>query len=281
MAAMTPMYRFSLSTAVVTVLFAQQMSPGFAAGLMPHRAVYDLAAKRIDRNSGITALTGRLAYEITGSACDGWSTTYRIANRFVKTEGQTQLTDTQLTAWEAGDGSEMRLNQKQFVDNSLNSETFINVKKPSPQEDGKGMITLPSPKEFVIPKEAVFPILYQLKLIDMANGGNSRDVSLVYEGSDGEKLFNAISFIGKKREVGNSVTGQSEEVNATLGSMPSWPMTVSYYPADDGTVEQPVYQSSFQMFENGVSTDLLFDYGTYAVKGTLTKLEFLPEEKCK
>lgn len=251
-----------------------------AAGLVPHRAVYELEPKRIEKNSGISSISGRIAYEISGSACDGWSTTYRIANRYVRLESNVQVTDTQLTAWEAGDGSEMRINQKYYVDNRLDSETYINVKKPTPGQDGVGTITLPTPKEFSVPKDAVFPVLHQQRLMKIASEGQKRDVSVLFEGSDGDKIYSVVSFIGRKKEAGTEATGVTIADAKPLLAKPSWPMTISYFPADDKSAEAPLYQSSFRMYDNGVSTELVFDYGNYALKGTLTKLEFLPVETC-
>ena len=34
------------------------------------------------------------------------------------------------------------------------------------------------------------------------------------------------------------------------------------------------------MYENGVTTEMLFDYGTYSMKGTLSHYEALPPTSC-
>ena len=43
----------------------------------------------------------------------------------------------------------------------------------------------------------------------------------------------------------------------------------------------PTYTASFTMLENGVSTNLLMDYGAYALRGRLEKIEMLQPEECK
>jgi hypothetical protein len=35
------------------------------------------------------------------------------------------------------------------------------------------------------------------------------------------------------------------------------------------------------MWENGVSSDLVLDYGSFQLKGALTKLEMLPISDCR
>ena len=72
------------------------MAPGLAGQLAPHRAFYTLEAARVDDGSGFSQINGKLAYEITGSDCEGYAVSYRIANRYVQAEGQSNVTDTQI-----------------------------------------------------------------------------------------------------------------------------------------------------------------------------------------
>jgi len=55
---------------------------------------------------------------------------------------------------------------------------------------------------------------------------------------------------------------------------------MAYYPENAQADEQPAYQADFLMLENGISTNLLLDYGSYALYGKLTKLDLLPSDKC-
>jgi hypothetical protein len=261
--------------------FQLATGPTLAAPLAAHRAIYDFELKDNQRSSGYSAAEGRLAYEITGSVCEGWSVNYRFASRYVQSEGTVQLTDTQLTSWEAGDGSEMRLNQKQYVDNALSSENKITVKRKAPLQVADGEITAPAAKSFKLSPETLFPILFQSALLDDATTGKSRNTSLVFEGTDGEKPFRVISIIGK-RKIGDGLSEDAKLVDAApLKAMSAWPITTSYYPAIDDQSDQPIYQSHYTMYENGVSTDLLFDYGAYSLKGTLKKLELFTSSPCQ
>jgi hypothetical protein len=264
-----------------TTLIAGLTMPAQAVTLASHRAIYDLEVSRVDSASGYSNVEGRLAYEVVGSACEGWAVNYRIANRYAQPEKGTQLLDTQLTTWESGDGLEMNLNQKQFIDSALDSEERLNVKRPKAGAEGTGVMSKPKDLEFTVSSDAVFPSTHQTRLLEGALKGLTRDVSLVFDGSDGEKTYKAISFIGKMRAPGTFAIDRANPQTEPLRKLPSWPMTVSYYPSDDSQVETPVYQASFNMYENGVSTDLVLDYGTYALKGKLTKLDMLKTDTCK
>jgi hypothetical protein len=266
------------TSGVAFVLLALVSVEALAAPLASHRAFYDFTMGRNERNSGYSAAQGKLAYEIIGSACEGWSVNYRFASRYMQTEGNIQLTDSQLTSWEAGDGHEFRLNQKYYVDNALSKESKVIVIR----KDGagpEGEITLPTQSSFKLPADVLFPVIYQVKLLDEAAKGAARDSTVVYEGTDGEKAFRVISVIGKKKITPVS-TGSASAAPPEMKDMPSWPITSSYYDASQQDVDQPLYQSHYTMYENGVSTSLLFDYGTYTLKGELTKLEMISTEPC-
>lgn len=48
--------------------------------LAPHRAVYEISLDQ-SRNAGsVTDMSGRMVYELTGSACEGWSQSMRFVS---------------------------------------------------------------------------------------------------------------------------------------------------------------------------------------------------------
>ncbi len=272
-------FSFSVCAATSGALLATASS-SLALGLASHRALYNLEVSRLDSKSGYSSIDGKLAYELTGSSCEGYAVNYRIANRYVEAEKGSRILDTQLTTWESGDGLEMNLSQKQFVDSALDSEERFEVKRDKSGSEAKGAFTLPKPLDFTVPGEAVFPSTHQERLLNAAINGGSRDMSLVFDGSDGDKIYKAITFIGKKRAAGSFAVDAANPQTEPLRGLASWPISISYYANDDGA-ETPVYQASFNMYENGISTDLLMDYGSYALKGTLTKLDLLKADVCK
>lgn len=267
----------TVSNILLSTLFAIWCASSAGAEIAPHRALYDLTGINLEKKSGMTAVSGKLAYEVMGSNCDGWSTTYRIANRYQKTEGGMQLSDTRLTAWEAGDGSEFTINQKNYLDQFLSEETSLSARKIANVE-GTVLQTRPSETTFKIPADAMFPIAELKKLLASAASGQGRDSSTLFDGSDKESSFQAVSLIGTSQS--GKTKGTPAEKVPEMANMPSWPVTTGYYKIPDQNSEVPDYQSSYVVFENGVSTDLLFDYGTYQLRGVLVKLDMLPVGKC-
>jgi EipB-like len=249
--------------------------------LAPHRAFYVLEAGKLDTKGGISAIAGKLAYEITGSECEGYAVNYRIANRYVQGDGSPQTMDVQLNSFESGDGTELDMKQKQYVNANLESDTRVKAKKPKDGSAVTGEMEGKEPKTFTVDATAIFPTAFQRKLMDDAAKGESRSTSLVYEGSDDVKPTRAISFIGPKKQGAPVSAGADASTMDALNKLPYWPVTVSYYDVDATGDAEPTYAASFNMLENGVSTDLVLDYGSYTLKGKLEKIEMLKAEPCK
>ena len=64
-----------------------------------------------------------------------------------------------------------------------------------------------------------------------------------------------------------------------LGELASWPVSIGYFEPKGGDLT-PSYQIDFRLYENGVSRELLIDYGDFSIHGTLTALEYLKATEC-
>ena len=77
--------------------------------------------------------------------------------------------------------------------------------------------------------------------------------------------------------------GPSTEGTLRTG-VTSWPVSVGYFSDEEkkeGLGEElPTYQVSFTLYENGVTNDLVMDYGDYALSGRLQTIEPLEPEAC-
>ncbi len=64
-----------------------------------------------------------------------------------------------------------------------------------------------------------------------------------------------------------------------LAELVSWPVSIGYFEPKMGDLT-PSYQIDFRLYANGVSRELLIDYGDVSIHGTLTSLEYLKAEAC-
>ena len=251
--------------------------------LAPHRAVYDLELESSEPRAGLSGASGRMVLEVTGSTCDGWTVSFRIVNDFVLTAGGTRLVDSRSSSWEAADGTMMRYSQRQYADSRLESEILLTITRRGVDAPGEGVIAKPEEETFTLPAGAMFPVAHQNQLLAAAQQGESRDDSMVYDGSDGAKTYQAISFIGERHgpeSLAGDVMGSSV---AALAALPSWPVTISYFPLGETPQgeETPSHQVILKMYANGVAGDVTLDYGDFALAGKLRDIELFEVPECE
>jgi hypothetical protein len=256
---------------------------GEQAQMVPHRAVYDLELESAEPRAGLSGATGRMVLEITGSECEGWTVSFRIVNDFTLSAGDTRLVDSRSSSWEAADGKMMRYSQRQYADSRLESEVLLTVTREAVDEPGEGVITKPEEETFTVPAGALFPVAHQNALLKATRQGEKRDDSTVYDGSDGAKSYEAISFIGERADPAPLSADVEGNGASALGEMPNWPLTISYYPLGEVPQgeETPSHQVIFTMYDNGVAGDVTLDYGDFALAGKLTNIELLDVPECE
>lgn len=250
-----------------------------AATVAPHRAIYDLSLLRANEGATLQSATGRLAFEIEGSTCDGFTVSFRMATKYRPKEGEVTLMDTTTTTYEGPGGLDFRHQLKEKIDGSLREDYRIKMTRPTPEAAGQGTISSKPNEPFAVPAGALLPMQHQLRLMALGEAGGGRDSSVVFDGSDEGKSFRAISFVGKQKVAGSLVRDADNPAAAPLKALPAWPVTVSYF-ALDGSSETPDYQVSFDMYENGVASSLVLDYGEFALSGKLTDLKMLETSSC-
>lgn len=251
-----------------------------AAALAPHRAIYDLSLLRANNNASLTAAEGRLAFELQGSPCEGWTVSFRMVSKYRPQEGQPSLIDTQSTSFEGPGALDFRHQVKEIVNGKVREDSRIKIARAQADAEARGEVTGKTSETFDLPPEVNLPMQHQIKLITLGeSGGGGRDSSVVFDGSDGSKSFRAISFVGKTKPPGSIARDLANPEARPLAAVPAWPMTISYYPAEGGD-ETPEYQVSFDMYANGVATGLVLDYGDFAMTGKLVKLQMLEQPQC-
>lgn len=265
------------AAAVVPLLLS--VSAVEAATVIPHRAVYDLSLSRSGNGSGLSAAEGRIAFEIQGSVCEGWTVSFRMATRYQPESGEANLVDTQTTSYESADALDFRHQVKEIINGEVKDDHRISVSRTAMAAAGEGTVQGKEDKTFTVPAGAAFPMQHQLRLMALGEAGGGRDSSLVFDGSGEVKSYQAISFVGPARTPGSVAADQDNPEAASLKGLAAWPTTISYFP-ETGGEDMPDYQVSLNMYENGVATGVVLDYGAFALTGRLAKLEVLEAPPC-
>ena len=276
-------FRFKAPVCGVAFAMAGMAAPALAqtsqpahSPLAPHRAVYDLSLIKGAGSSAPIAASGRIVYDFTGSACEGYTVAFRQFTELTPPEGEARPSDMRSTTFESADHKSLRFRVEHLEGNRITS-TVDGVATRS----GDGALSLelrqPAPMQADLDHDVVFPTDMMMQALKAAQAGQAVLPLKVFDGSDGgDKIYHTMSIIG--RPVTQPLTDATRDI-AGMKDMRRWSVRVSYF--DVGKVDAPpVYVLGFQMWENGVSSDLIIDYGDFQLKGEMTKLEMLPVTPC-
>ena len=258
-----------------------------AAGTMPflpHQALYDLSLVKSRGSNPVNSARGRILYNFSGNACEGYTSEFRQVSELEIGEGKMMLSDLRSTSWEDGAGKSYR----------FKIETRMNDTDSSPvdgiAERTGDHITVklkqPESKTFTIDGATVFPTEQIQRIVAAAKEGKSLLELTVYDGSDnGEKIYNTLTVIGQPVPADKAVASPDPATeNDQMKSLTRWPVTVSYYDRDAKAKEgeqTPVYSMSFELYENGVSRALVLDYNDFVISGAMGKFEIKDNKDAK
>ena len=265
--------------AVAVLVFASTIGQAAGQGmaLAPHRAVYELTIDPAKTGSKIDRATGRIAFEVTGNACEGYAVTLRQATQLDTGEGKQSTSDLHSVTWEDGAAKSYRFKSKNILNDELRDEVdgVADLK-----QDGSFNVRLSSPKAapFDLKGPIVLPTEHLRKLLAAGAADQTIMEARVFDGApDGRKVYDTLAIIGAPIKEDDKLEEAVQKPE--LKSMTRYPVTVSYF--EQGVGERtPAYVLSFDLYENGISRALRLDYGSFALRGDLTSLEFLKSTPC-
>jgi hypothetical protein len=273
------------SVAVAGLIAGSALRPASAltpAGeLAPHRAVYELKLAHTRGNATVAA-RGRILYDFSGNACEGYALQFRQVSELDNGEGKVTLSDLRTTTWEDGAAKKLVFKSQSYLNERPGDTVDGQAER---QSDGVAVtLTKPEEKKVALDAAIVFPTDHMRRVIEAAREGKSILEFPVYDGSEtGEKVYNTLTVIGQvigpnERAPTDAAAGQQ-----ALAGLKRWPVTVSYFEkGNKSTGEQaPIYSIKFEMYENGVSRALLLDYNEFAISGELTSLDLKDIKPCK
>ncbi len=246
--------------------------------LAAHRAAYRITLSSAVGSKSPTAARGRVSYEFNGSACEGFSQTFRQVTELQPAEGTTKMSDMRSATYEDGDGRTFSFDIKTSTDQGP-----PDVVDGHAERSGNDVLAIklskPNEQAVTVDNDVLFPTAHVRRIIATAKAGQHLLSVKVFDGSDdGKKVYETTTIIGRQ------LTGPAGDLGAAhiiaMDDMPRWPVTISYF--EEGRKDQgPAYVLGFELYENGVSRALRFDYGDFTLAGQMVSLDMLPAQDCK
>src|ERR1700743_552672 len=111
-------------------LAAFACGPAKAAGPTPflsHQALYELNLVKSRGSNAVQSARGRILYNFSGSACEGYTSEFRQVSELEVGEGKVTLSDLRSTSWEDGAGKSYRFK----IDSRMNDTDSAPIEGPA------------------------------------------------------------------------------------------------------------------------------------------------------
>ena len=245
--------------------------------LVAHRASYRIVLFKSTGTKSPTSARGRVSYEFTGSACEGYSQIFRQITELQPAEGATRSSDMRSATFEDGDEKSFSFDVKSTSDS--NPPEVVDGHAVKKGNDVLAIqLSKPSSQTVDVDNAVLFPTAHLKRILAAAKAGQHILGVKVFDGSDdGKKVYDTTTIIGRPIAAPADDMGAAHVV--AMDSMRRWPVSISYF--EEGRKdESPAYSLGFELYENGVSRALRFDYGDFVLGGELATLELLPTNDC-
>jgi len=247
-----------------------------AMPLASHRAIYDLTLLSSVGSKSPTFARGRIAFDFSGSPCEGYTQTFRQLTELQPAEGPTRISDMRSATFEDAAGNNFAFKMQTDVDNEPADEVDGRAQR---RASGPVFVDLTKPKheKISLERDVLFPTEHLKYILAAAKAGQHIVEVKVYDGSDtGEKIYQTTTYIG------DPITTPPKESAVhipVLENMRRWPVSIAYFDVVKKD-ELPNYVLSFDLYENGISRALRLDYGDFVLAGEMTSLQLLPTPAC-
>ena len=258
---------------ILAVVALVATGPVGAAEIAPHRALYTMSLGATHGDAGVSAATGTMAYQ-WGETCDGWTVEQRYRLKMGYAESPDVSISSNFVTWEGKNGQRYRFNQKETRNGSGDEEIRGEAKIDGAGKGGTVEFEKPEAKTLELPAGVLFPSAHTIFLIDKAQAGENFVSRQIFDGAtaDGAVLVSAV--IGPRVEPDAEAAKKSPLLNR-----PGWRVRLAFFPADQ-KAEKPDYELGMLLLDNGVSRDMVIDYGDYSIRAKLDDIEALPKPGC-
>lgn len=251
--------------------------------LQPHRAVYDMSLDESRSGSGVVGVTGRIVYELTGSPCEGYAQTMRFVTVTTNQDGNELTTDLRSSSWEQVPATKLRFSTSSFQNDMPVEQTQGEAERAAPKGSAVVDLKRPQRRKAALDGEVYFPIQHSLEVLRAARAGKNILLADLFDGSEtGEKIYATSTAIGREIKPGGGAPITLSAGSGSLATTASWPVQISYFDRAKVTGEAlPLYEMSYRLHANGVTSSLRIDHGDFSIKGDLKELIYLDAKQCK
>lgn len=267
------MLRIAAGAVVALFLGLAGAEAAGAGTVAPHRALYDLSLASARASGGVVGVQGRMLFE-WGDACDGWTVNQRYRMRLSQAQEDEVEIVSSLASWESKDGTRYRFVMKKQRGDEPEEELRGSARLNPQTRAGRATFTRPEDTVIDLPRGTMFPSAHTIEVIRRAEARDQFFSRRVFDGSEVEGPVDVSAFVGPARP---AAAGRASDRGLTDSR--GWRVRLAFFAAS-GRKPLPDYEISLMLHDNGVSSDMLIDYGDFTVRARLKEVEPLRGGGC-
>lgn len=258
----------AVMTAVPAVSGAQkQVKTPESLALAPHAAVYEMTLLSSREGSGVIDVKGQMRYQ-QERTCDGWIVLNHTDLLISNTDSAPVQSVWRFDAFESLDGSRYRFHARSMI-NGVETDLVSGL-----ADAAAGSVTFTHPEESTaeLPPDILFPMIHTVRLIENAKNGRKLFSAPLFDGTGEDSLYDVNAVIRP------SVDIEAELPDQDLLDLPAWRVSLAFFNEKDPIL--PELEMSMDYHANGVASNMSQDYGEFALRAKLVKLQRLPDPAC-
>jgi EipB-like len=241
------------------------------AGLLPHRAMYDIRLASKKSGSQVINITGKMVYEWQPS-CDVWISNHKFDLTYEYADAPGVKVESDFSAYETFDGKGFNFTSQR----KTNGQVFEELRgAASLDEPREAVYSIPDGLTFDLPEDALFPMAHTLTVLEKLRAGKKFFSAVTFDGSDKEGPVEINTFMGKAANVPDGLKSV-KEIDQDFLKSKAWNIRLAFFPMNRSESEAD-YEMDIIFHENGVISDMMIDYGKFSVSQKLTALEPMPD----
>lgn len=247
-----------------------------AVELAPYRALYSVSLSSTKPDSGVVGVDGEMAVE-EGEACDGWTVEQHFQFTVHNAESDDAEIASNFVSWEAKDGLRFRFSERDLKNGAPEKDVSGEATLDGAGKGGKVDFTKPHRATLDLPAGVIFPTSHTRLLIAEAAKGEHFVARKVFDGTSEDNASDVTAVMGAPQDA--AATAAGEEVKSPLLERPSWHVHLAFFSSDSNR-DFPDFELGMRLLDNGISRDLVLDYGDFAVRAKLKEIEAMPKPNC-
>lgn len=247
---------------------AHSADPARKAGLVPHKALYDINLAATKSGSQIVNVEGQMLYEWQ-PACEAWNSSHRFNLRYEYADSKPLNITSDFSTFEPFDGKSLNFTSQRKRDGRI----FEEVRGSAGQDEA--VYTIPEGLSYDLPQGTVFPMQHTLNLLEKARTGKKFYSTTMFDGSDEEGPVEINAFI---RDAEGEMIEAAANVDQGLLNGQRWKVRLAFFPLKVAD-ETSDYEMDLLFYENGVISNIFVEYDDFSITQDLIALEKL-ESTC-